>query len=101
MIDPGPKDIAQVDVRGTPPVVRVVGEIDVSTADLLRRALKEAADGAEVIEVDLGGVTFFDSSGFAALAEQLRAGRQIRVVRTSDAIRRLFTLAGLEELVAD
>jgi anti-anti-sigma factor len=56
------------DEHGT--VVAVVGEIDISTVELLNRELAVAADAdAGPLIVDLGGVVFMDSTGLRTLVE--------------------------------
>lgn len=42
-------------------IVKVTGEIDVSTTDLLADALAQAADVAAVVVADLAAVSFMDS----------------------------------------
>jgi anti-sigma B factor antagonist len=85
-------------------VVRVAGDVDLFTAAELRASLRAALDaGAGEIVVDLGAVTFLDSSGLAALvaghrAAQLRR-RPMTIVVDDPAIRRPFAVAGLDELL--
>jgi anti-anti-sigma factor len=53
--------------RDGAPVIRLRGELDLSTAEPLREALERAeARRPQAIVVDLTGVTFIDSSGAAA-----------------------------------
>jgi anti-sigma B factor antagonist len=48
----------------------VTGEVDASNADRLRMAILDAAHKHQTpLEVDLGGVTFMDSSGVRAMAD--------------------------------
>jgi anti-anti-sigma factor len=52
----------------------VTGEVDASNADRLRLAILDAARKTEgQLEVDLGGVTFMDSTGLRAMADGSRA----------------------------
>lgn len=65
-------------------VVRVDGEVDMATAPALReRLLAAIADGDGVVVVDVSGVDFMDSSGFAVLvtaSQRLRStGRDLEV----------------------
>ena len=48
-------------------VVRVVGELDLSTHDRLADELKTIASGGDAIVVDLTACDFIDSSGIRAL----------------------------------
>jgi len=76
------------------------GHIDLETAPTLRaRLAKAAATGAQQIVVDLGDVTFMDSTGLAVLIEAQRCfqstRRTLRIVRASDPVQRLIELADL------
>jgi anti-anti-sigma factor len=88
-------------------VVRLTGDADLSTADLIVDALGQAAGlGARQIVVDTAGVRFWDCSGLHALsrftAEQEAAGRSCRIVGALPATRRLIEAADLgDRLVLD
>lgn len=76
----------------------VTGEIDLGNAESLYKALTDAlAQGAPVI-VDLTGVGFMDSRGFAALVRARHEAAHIVsvpiLVIPSDPVRRVFELAG-------
>jgi anti-sigma B factor antagonist len=81
-------------------LVTVTGEIDSSNCDRLQSLLSERA-GPGAVDVDLGGVTFIDSSGLRALlvGQQavMSAAGSLRVVNPSDNVRRLFEITGLTE----
>jgi anti-anti-sigma factor len=85
-------------------VVRLSGEADLSTRPLLARGLTEAAAAGDPVEVDLGGVRFFDSSCLGALgafSAELRArGRRCRLVGVPPRTARIIDLAGLGDLLA-
>lgn len=84
----------------TDTIVRVRGEVDLSTVELLRRRIgraRRASDDAEVV-IDLGEVTFIDSAGLCELVRPAVAGCEVTLVRPSDAVRRLIRLAGVEQL---
>jgi anti-sigma B factor antagonist len=77
--------------------LRLVGELDLATAPLLRDALAglETSDGL-VLEVD--ELTFIDSSGCHALTSFLRQepdGPRLVFVEPSPAVKRTLTLTGL------
>jgi anti-sigma B factor antagonist len=77
---------------GSIPILELAGEIDMSSAPLLREkydAIRSQSDAGLV--VDLSGVAFLDSSGLAALV-------QLRVLAPTPAIRRLFDITGLTSL---
>ncbi|WTW95874.1 STAS domain-containing protein [Streptomycetaceae bacterium NBC_01309] len=82
----------------------VEGEIDVASADLLRGALTRCLlDGSSVIDVDLAGVTFCDSSGLHVFLDiskaAARAGGTLRLHRPSPMVARLFALTGTGALL--
>ena len=78
--------------------VAVAGEVDVETAPRMRDALVEAiADGEQVV-VDLGAVTFMDSSGLSALVVAQRVaearGVRLRLRGVRPRVMRLITITG-------
>jgi anti-sigma B factor antagonist len=88
---------------GSIPILELAGEIDMSSAPLLREkydAIRSQSDAGLV--VDLSGVAFLDSSGLAALVslhqELQERGSQLRVLAPTPAIRRLFDITGLTSL---
>ncbi|MEU8644377.1 MULTISPECIES: STAS domain-containing protein [unclassified Streptomyces] len=85
--------------------VRVVacrGEIDDDTAGLLREALR-TDDGGSRIVVDLGAVTFLDSSGihvlFAAHRHTVAAGGWLRIAAMTPTIEEVVQIVDLPTLV--
>jgi len=83
--------------------VVVAGEVDMLTAPQLHEALMAALqDGApHVIDVDLSGVSFMDSTGITELV-RLRnlahpSGYVVRVVQPQPAVRHVFEMTGLVE----
>jgi anti-anti-sigma factor len=54
-------------VKGKPPVLQVIGEIDLSTVDDLRTAMEDAMAADPTVVVDMGGVTFIDAVGLRAV----------------------------------
>jgi anti-sigma B factor antagonist len=81
--------------------VVVVGEVDLETAPLVRAPIDDALlAGATAVELDLGGVTFMDSTGLSILAvasDQIAArGGSITVTGASTTVRRLFEISGLD-----
>jgi anti-anti-sigma factor len=81
-------------------VLSVAGEIDIATANILRSALERALEsGSREIWVDLGEVTFMDSSGLNALvrADHDVAGHhgRLTVICPTGPVRRTLELTGL------
>jgi anti-anti-sigma factor len=81
--------------------VSVAGELDAASAGELEEALSEAVSAGTMIELDLGEVSFIDSSGLRALlvAQQAAtdAGGSLVLVATTPAVDRLLELTGLNE----
>lgn len=79
--------------RGAVRVLTLSGEIDLSTADLLRHA---ADDHAGPIVLDVGAVAFVDSTGVRTLME-LSAERTVALHATPTALRRMLELTQLAD----
>jgi len=81
--------------------VTVTGEIDLSTADMLRAGLLDvmSAPYPDRIEIDLAGLTFMDCGGITNLVvagdHALRNGCQLRVTNPRPIVRRLLQLTGM------
>lgn len=82
-------------------VVMVRGEVDLATAPRLGEALRAVARRAAGVVVDLGGVTFMDSSGVSALVrsreEMARRGGELVLTRATPTVRRILELTGLAD----
>jgi anti-anti-sigma factor len=80
-------------------VMRATGELDSSTADRLRMPLAAARQEGVTTLLDLGGVSFIDSTGLRVLLEAARASNTQEwawfIVRPSDAVLRVLDLSGL------
>jgi anti-sigma B factor antagonist len=105
-LDPSTTDLVAVEVSGTGPVVCVAaaGEVDSTSAPVLRQHLDALLDGeVRELTVDLGRVTFLDSAGLCVLAAaHRRAVRQnvtMRVLASSRAVIRPLQITGLWELL--
>jgi anti-anti-sigma factor len=80
-------------------VVSVVGELDLATVEQFLALTQRAVTACSAIEVDLGGLSFIDSSGLSALL-QLRnetTGRALplSLSNVGPSTHRLFRLTGL------
>lgn len=85
-------------------IVHVSGEIDVTSAAVLRDALEALiADGRRRLTLDLSGVTFMDSTGLGIVVGRLkrlaRHGGTMTVVVAHDRVRRVFSITGLDQLL--
>lgn len=88
-------------------MVSVSGEIDILTQTPLLQGIDQALDqpGVSAVAVDLSGVSFFSSTGIAALAHAhsraLEQNLSLRVVvPTGSATYRPLELTGMTELLA-
>lgn len=61
-------------------VVEAWGEIDLSGIPQFNAVLDEALEAEVAVIVDLGRVTYMDSSGFNALLETSRTGKSLGVI---------------------
>ncbi len=96
----------KVTVEREGPTARVVvaGEVDLSTADRLREALRSELDSARPVLVDLEDCTFIDSVGLSVLVEAAQRaqgsdGAGLGIVAPSAAVRRLIELTQLHSLI--
>jgi len=92
-------------MTSTGTTVEVAGELDEAAGPQVRRALITAVVTGGVVEVDLSGVTFADSSGLRALLDARQFAHQyhvgFRVTATTAPLRRLLTAAGVHDLRDD
>jgi len=102
---PPPESLLRIEVArtGTTADVRLIGEMDLSTRGELVDALSRGLDDTTVVQLDLAGLDFCDAAGITellatrdalALAQRSCAG-----VRPRPNLLRLFTLAGLSDLL--
>ncbi len=85
-------------------VLVVSGEVDVASADdLLPAAEPCLVSGASELRVDLGAVTFIDSSGLGALVQLRNAAarhdQQVVLENVPASVRRLLEITGLTEIL--
>ena len=106
-LEPTPSDLVALAVSGAAPALRLtaVGEVDSSSAPLLRKHLDAVLDGDDVSEltIDLDGVTFLDSAGLCVLAaahrRAVKDGVRLRVLASSRAVIRPLQITGLWDLL--
>ena len=89
-------------VNGDIRTVSIDGEVDVSNADELRKALDEAlASPAAQIEIDLSHVPYIDSTGIGVLVGASRRAsedaRSLSVVHPQRNVARVLSLLGVGE----
>jgi anti-sigma B factor antagonist len=95
----------QIDVKSEPAQItlRLQGEVDLSNAEGVEEAINSASgeNTAQVIVVDLGGLTFIDSTGLSVLIGATRRSRQngnhLHVRGASGQVLRILEVAGVHE----
>jgi anti-sigma B factor antagonist len=85
-------------------VVSLVGEVDLSTADALSELLAGiVADRPPLVAVDVGRVSFLDSSGIKCLVGvakcAARTGCSFVVRNPTSAIKQVFAICGVDALL--
>jgi anti-anti-sigma factor len=101
-----PTPLAQLGIAASCPApgtvrVAVAGEIDLSTAGVLRAELLHALSASlpHRIEIDLAGVTFMDCGGLTVLVvagkAAARTGCQLRITNPQPFVHRILDLTGL------
>jgi anti-sigma B factor antagonist len=83
--------------------VVTLGEVDLETAPRLREEVLQHLRSGVTVRLDLGGVTFMDSSGLQALLASFRraslVGAELQLVRLSSRVQRLLELTGTSRLL--
>lgn len=84
-------------------VLDVSGEVDLSTASVLRNRIEElVGGGTRRLSVNLEEVGFLDSSGLSALVTGLKqmedAGGRLSLVCKNEQILKVFTVTGLDRV---
>ena len=98
-------DHFSVSSDSSPGVVTVVvtGEVDLDTAPAVRDEVLGHLHGGVSVHLDLGDVTFMDSSGLHVLLATTRraslVGAELRLVRVSARVQRLLELTGTEAVL--
>jgi anti-anti-sigma factor len=82
----------------------VTGELDISTAAALERAVASTLDGqGGAFYLDIGALTFMDSTGAHALVRLHRRltdlGRRLIVVSPTRHVRRVFEILALDQII--
>lgn len=82
------------------PVLWVAGEVDIETSPALEEQLQAVLDeGHASVLVDLGQVTFLDSTGLSALIGGLRrcqaVGGELRLASPRPNVRKVLEITGL------
>jgi anti-anti-sigma factor len=83
-------------------VIAVIGELDLASAPALEEELERvAANGANLVIVDLRSLDFIDSTGLGLLIKAHRraeaAGRRFAIVRGQSQVQKLLGVTGIEQ----
>ncbi|MGH9018229.1 MAG: STAS domain-containing protein [Acidimicrobiales bacterium] len=80
------------------PMLTLVGELDISTADILRRAVDQVLGGRpERLLFDLRDLAFMDSSGIAVMIVAANGVEVVEFRHASPIIRRVVEATGLTD----
>src|SRR2546429_996721 len=101
------EDYVQIDLQQAHERVTVVapkGRLDMSSAPAFRERVKQLVEsGATHLVVDLGGVTFVDSSGLGAVIGGLKVARQaggdLRIARPNQQVLLVLDLTSLNRVL--
>lgn len=93
----------EVSGPGEATVVRLVGELDIVTADQAKRRLSDLVDqGANTVQLDLTDLGFVDSSGLGALVaihhHAVARGAAVELKAVPAQVKRLMEITKLDEL---
>jgi len=84
------------------PLVAISGELDLASADDFLAEVSEAAGDHALLLLDLGGVTFMDSTGLGALIKMrnrlVDRGGDVRLTAVSTAVERVLELTGMSDV---
>lgn len=93
----------RVDTTGGEAVVALSGELDLSGIEALDDAFAGVDPSATAIVIDVGQLTFMDSSGLGAIVRAKQkadaAGQRLEVRGATGAVRRLLDLVALGESI--
>ncbi len=92
----------QVDEQGGWAVVRVNGDVDMTTAPRLReQVIRVVVDGQAHVILDLDRVDFIDSTGLGVVVGLLKRtrsqGGDLRLVSTRSSLRKVLELTALDQ----
>jgi anti-anti-sigma factor len=84
-------------------VLRISGELDMASRDAIEPVVMAAITTVDSVILDLAALTFCDSSGLAILiaaSQKVAAnGSSLRVCNLLPAVRRVFDVAGLGDVI--
>ena len=94
----------EVQPTGGSLTLRLAGELDLSTVGTLRSCLDQLDGDVRTVVLDLGALTFLDSSGLNLIAQtHERFGPELRellLVNPPPAVRRVLQISGISDFIA-
>ncbi|MDD4908044.1 MAG: STAS domain-containing protein [Candidatus Omnitrophica bacterium] len=101
--------VAKVEIKDIPnctdvKLIKIIGELDITNADAVRRAIEQCMDGGfSKLLFDLSELKFIDSSGNLSLINaHVRARRQggdVKLCRVNQNVKELFNVIGVAKLI--
>lgn len=88
-----------VESREGASIVRVSGELDLSSHEQLTARLRDAAAGDGAVVVDLSDCSFIDSSGIRALLLGERDAKRFALAGASEQVKRVLEMTGVGQAV--
>lgn len=93
----------QVEYKNNTVIIKPSGEIDLHNSPQLRKTLHEViGKNTANILIDLGEVTYMDSSGLATLVEAFqqtsKQGKKLILCSPKDTVKNIFSITRLEEI---
>ena len=90
----------EVSVDGKAVHVRLVGDLDIATTDILLDSVRPVVDQhvSEVL-IDATALGFMDSTGIGALIKISRMGTPVAITNANDRVRRLLDLVVVDPAV--
>ena len=99
---PAPELTLQSEKTPTEIVVRCSGKISSNTTDLLKATVRSLMLENKTVVLDLGNVSYMDSSGLGAMVGLYVSARRssctLKVVRLNDRLKELFSITRLAPL---
>lgn len=90
----------QIEQRAGRVVVRLIGEFDIAGIRDFQRAVSSAEEGAEIVCIDLRGLSFMGASGLRCLLDvqsrSRRNGFSLVVIKGPPLVQRVFEMTGVD-----
>ena len=80
-------------------VVRVEGDLDLSSADAFEEAMSPVASAAHVV-IDLSSCTFLDSTGMRVIAATVQEAPRVSIVATDPGVLRVLEITAVDTMVS-